>query len=133
MIQLRKVPDTGGISYAKDPDCRRGMLWDEAKQDKAVLEYYKKLLNLRKNEPCITEGQPCYVLTDDKNGVVVEERIIRKGKRVRKVVIIYHCGNKAVELPMYAGKYNLLSDTTFDGKVKGYETVVLLMEGGKIG
>ena len=125
--------DEVGMTGGKDPDCRRGMLWDEAKQDKAVLEYYKKLLNLRKNEPCITEGQPSYVLADDKNGIVVEERIIRKSKRVRKVAIIYHCGNKAVELPMYAGKYNLLSDTTFDGKVKGYETVVLLMEGGKIG
>ena len=46
-----------------------------------------------------------------------------------RVVILYHNGNKMVEVPEYAGKYDLLGKEMFDGKVKGYEIKVLLMEG----
>ena len=71
--------------------------------------------------------------TDDENGIVIEERSLEDNKRIRKVVIIYHNGNKMADLPEYAGKYNLLKEEIFDGKVKAYETIVLLMEGDKIG
>ena len=37
------------------------------------------------------------------------------------------------ETPEYAEKYDLLGEEVFDGKVKGYEIKVLLMEGKKYG
>ena len=40
-------------------------------------------------------------------------------------------GNKMVEVPEYAGKYDLFGEEIFDGKVKGYEVKVLLTEGVK--
>jgi len=112
-----------------DPDCRRGMLWKEELQDKQMLAHYKKLLALRKSEPCIVNGIQRFLLTDDENGLLIEERsICNRGKTDRRVVIIYHNGNKTVEVPEYAGKYDLFGEVIFDGKVKGYEIKVLLME-----
>ena len=42
---------------ANDPDCRRGMYWDEEYQDKEMLEWYKQLLRVRKTHACIVEGE----------------------------------------------------------------------------
>ncbi len=126
--------DEVGMTGGNDPDCRRGMLWKEELQDKKVFSYYKKLLALRKSEPCIVEGKQKFLLTDDENGLLIEERsLCGCGVADRRVVIIYHNGNKVVEVPEYAGKYDLLGKEMFDGKVKGYEIKVLLMEGDKIG
>ncbi len=125
--------DEVGMTGGKDPDCRRGMLWREELQDKDIFSYYKKALALRKSEPCIVEGAQKILLTDDEHGIVIEERSLEDNKNVRKVVIIYHNENKAVDVPQYAGKYNLLKEGIFDGTVKAYETVVLLVEGDKIG
>ena len=36
--------DEVGMTGAKDPDCRRGMLWDEARQDKQTFAWYRSLL-----------------------------------------------------------------------------------------
>ena len=125
--------DEIGMTGGNDPDCRRGMLWKEEKQDKAILEYYKKVLALRKSEPCITKGEQSILFTDDTNGLVIEERTLLGKKKVRSVVIIYHNGKETIELKEYVGKTNLLTGTNFDGKVKAYEIVVILTEGGKIG
>ena len=125
--------DEVGMTGGNDPDCRRGMLWQEEKQDKAILEYYKKLLALRKSEPCIMHGEQSILFTDDEKGLVIEERKLSEKKKVRSVIIIYHNGKETVELKDYVGKTNLLTENNFDGKVRAYEIVVILMEGDKIG
>lgn len=125
--------DEVGMTGGNDPDCRRGMLWKEEKQDKAILEYYKKLLALRKSEPCIINGEQSILFTDDEKGLVIEERKLFEKKKVRSVIIIYHNGKETVELKDYVGKTNLLTGNNFDGKVRAYEIVVILMEGDKIG
>ena len=125
--------DEVGMTGGNDPDCRRGMLWKEEKQDKAILEYYKKFLALRKSEPCIINGEQSILFTDDEKGLVIEERKLCEKKTVRSVIIIYHNGKEIVELKDYVGKTNLLTGNNFDGKVRAYEIVVFLMEGDKIG
>ena len=125
--------DEVGMTGGNDPDCRRGMLWREEKQDRQIFSYYKKLLALRKSEPCIINGEQKILLTDDEKGLVIEERSITDNKKVRRVVIIYHNGKETEELKEYAGRHNLLTGTTFEGQIKAYETVVLLMEGESIG
>lgn len=125
--------DEVGMTGGKDPDCRRGMLWDEEKQDKQILSYYKKLLALRKSEPCIINGEQKILMTDDEKGLVIEERSLTDNKKVRRVVIIYHNGKETEELKEYVGRHNLLTATVFEGQIKDYETVVLLMEGDNIG
>ena len=125
--------DEVGMTGGNDPDCRRGMLWKEEKQDKRIFSYYKKLLALRKNEPCITNGEQSILFTDDEKGLVIEERKLVDKKKVRRVMLIYHNGKETIELKEYAGKQNLLTDSVFEGKIKAYEMVVILMEGDKIG
>ena len=125
--------DEVGMTGGNDPDCRRGMLWKEEKQDKRIFSYYKKLLALRKNEPCITDGEQSILFTDDEKGLVIEERKLVDKKKVRRVMLIYHNGKETIELKEYAGKQNLLTDSNFEGKIKAYEMVVILMEGDKIG
>ncbi len=121
--------DEVGMTGGNDPDCRRGMLWKEEKQDLKLLSYYKKLLALRKSEPCITKGKQSFLRADDENQIVIEKRTLND----REIVILYHNGKQKVELKDYAGKYNLLKEEVFDGKIDKYETVVLLMEGDRGG
>ena len=125
--------DEVGMTGGNDPDCRRGMRWNEEMQDKNVLSYYKKVLALRKAEPCIVNGEQRIVSTDDEKGLVIEERSLFNKKQRRTIVIIYHNGKETVDLEEYIGKQDLLNGRVFDGKIKGYETAVLLMEGEHIG
>jgi glycosidase len=41
--------DEIGMTGGGDPDCRGPMIWDEAKQDKELLEFFKGLISFRKN------------------------------------------------------------------------------------
>jgi cyclomaltodextrinase / maltogenic alpha-amylase / neopullulanase len=49
--------DEIGMEGGKDPDCRRGMVWDEKKQDRELLEYYKKMIKIRKDNPLLVDGE----------------------------------------------------------------------------
>ncbi len=114
-----------GMLGGNDPDCRRGMLWKEDLQDKKLLAYYKKLLEIRKKEPCVVSGKAKFVYTNDEQGIVIEERILKN----EKMVLIYHNGNRVTELEEYCGYYDVLNEKIFDGKVKEYELIVLKTKG----
>ena len=47
-----EVGMTGGV----DPDCRRGMLWEESRQNTSLRQYYKKLIKLRKENNALSSG-----------------------------------------------------------------------------
>lgn len=49
--------DEIGLTGDNDPDCRRCMIWDSKKQDSGLLQYYKKLIQIRKQEKCIKTGK----------------------------------------------------------------------------
>lgn len=36
-----------------DPDCRRPMIWDSLLQDRSLLTYYKKLIEIRKGNSAL--------------------------------------------------------------------------------
>lgn len=61
--------DEIGMTGAGDPDCRRGMIWDEEKQNKALKEYYKKLISIRKENKVLTHGDFTTVLTEEAKNV----------------------------------------------------------------
>lgn len=58
--------DEVGMTGAHDPDCRRGMLWDEEKQDKQLFQYYQKLIKIRKDNLPLTLGE-IYTMYADEN------------------------------------------------------------------
>lgn len=49
--------DETGITGDNDPDCRKCMDWDEDRQDRELLELYRKLIRIRHAEKCIRSGR----------------------------------------------------------------------------
>ena len=109
--------DEVGMTGGQDPDCRRGMLWEDARQDKDMLSYYKRLIAVRKSNPCLTEGDAEQMTADDDSGLVT----IRRGD----LVVLFHGQEGDILLPQYAGKSELISGGLFDGTLGAYEAAVL--------
>lgn len=109
---------------ANDPDCRRGMYWDEEYRDNEMLEWYKRLIQVRRTHACIVEGELAETITRDEDGTIV---LIRKNTE-ETVALIFNCSNDTKEFNEYAGQYNLLGESVFGGKVEGYDAAVLLCD-----
>ncbi|WAM31849.1 glycoside hydrolase family 13 protein [Caldicellulosiruptor naganoensis] len=45
--------DEIGMEGEHDPDCRRGMIWEEEKWDKEIFELYRKLISLKKTSTAL--------------------------------------------------------------------------------
>ena len=109
--------DEVGMTGGRDPDCRRGMLWDENRQDKDMLMHYRRLIQLRREYAGLTQGDPDQVFTDDAQALVC----IRRGE----LTLLFHAGEADVTMPEYIGQMNLLAQTPFDGTLGAYQAVVL--------
>ena len=72
--------DEYGMTGGEDPDCRRGMVWDEKQQDAEIYAWYRKLIQLRKTYPVITEGKEIERICDDEKGVLTIVRELGKEK-----------------------------------------------------
>lgn len=59
-----------GMVGENDPDCRRGMLWDEASQEREIFQWYKQLINIRKSHPVLVRGDQRTVLADSATNVI---------------------------------------------------------------
>jgi glycosidase len=112
--------DEVGMTGGADPDCRRGMLWAEEKQDRELLRYYQQLIRLRKQNPCLTDGDPCEQIADDEKGLVLIRR--------KNLLLVFHGREGSVELPQYLGVPELISEAPFDGKVRSYQALVLKLK-----
>ena len=115
--------DEYAMPGANDPDCRRGMYWDEEYQDKEMYNWYKKLMQIRKAHACIVEGEMIETITNDDDDTIV---MIRKNGE-ETIAMLFNCGNSAKEFNEYAKKYNLLTDSAFDGKVDGLDATVIVL------
>lgn len=115
--------DEYAMPGANDPDCRRGMYWDEEYQDKEMYNWYKKLMQIRKANACIVEGEMIETITNDDEDTIV---MIRKNGE-ETIAMLFNCGNSAKEFNEYAEKHNLLTDSAFDGKVDGLDAAVIVL------
>ena len=115
--------DEYGMPGANDPDCRRGMYWDEEYQDKEMYNWYKKLMQVRKTHACIVEGEMIETIANDDEDTIV---MIRKNGE-ETIAMLFNCGNSAKEFNEYAEKHNLLTDSAFDGKVDGLDAAVIVL------
>jgi len=86
--------DEVGITGDNDPDCRKCMEWEEDRQNKEILDWYKMLIKLRKDHECIRKGSYKTINCSDEEDLLVFERsddkekirvIIRKGSSDKKV------------------------------------------------
>lgn len=110
--------DEVGLTGGRDPDCRRGMLWDETRQDRELLSYYRRLIALRKAYPCLLKPDADESCADDENGMI----ILRRGE----VTLLFHGREGTVALPRYEGCREMITDTPFSGVLKGCQAAVLL-------
>ncbi len=115
--------DEYAMPGANDPDCRRGMYWDEEYQDKEMYNWYKKLMQIRKAHACIVEGEMIETITNDDDDTIV---MIRKNGK-ETIAMLFNCGSSVKEFNEYAEKYNLLTDSAFDGKVDGLDAAVIVL------
>ena len=115
--------DEYAMPGANDPDCRRGMYWEEEYQDKEMYEWYKRLIQVRKSHACIVEGELTGIVTEDEEGTVV---LIRKNGE-ETIAMIFNCSSSAKKFNEYTEKYNLLTENTFDGKVEGFDAAVIVL------
>ena len=115
--------DEYAMPGANDPDCRRGMYWDEEYQDKEMFEWYKRLLQVRKAHTCIVEGELAEAITRDEDETIVLTR--KNGEET--IALIFNCSNQTKEFKEYAQKQNLLTEKIFDGKVEALDAAVIVL------
>lgn len=48
--------DEVGLTGGEDPLCRKTMVWEEDKRDNDLLEFFKKIIKIRKDHPFLTYG-----------------------------------------------------------------------------
>ena len=115
--------DEYAMPGANDPDCRRGMYWDEEYQDKEMFEWYKRLLQVRKAHTCIVEGELAEAITRDEDETIV---LIRKNGE-ETIALIFNCSDHTKEFKEYAQKQELLTEKVFDGKVEALDAAVIVL------
>ena len=115
--------DEYAMPGANDPDCRRGMYWDEEYQDKEMYNWYKKLMQVRKTHACIVEGEMIETIANDDEDTIV---MIRKNGE-ETIAMIFNCSSSAKKFNEYTQKYNLLTENTFDGNVEGFDAAVIVL------
>ena len=54
-----------GMKGGADPDNRRGMTWDAATPGNSMLNFYKKLIQIRNQNPVLQSGEPAILTAND--------------------------------------------------------------------
>lgn len=65
--------DEYGMTGGNDPDCRKCMIWDEKLQDQNLYEFFKELIQMRKDyQPVLSEGNIDWQQSDfDRNLIII--------------------------------------------------------------
>ena len=84
--------DEVGLNGGDDPQCRKCMIWDEKKQNKELLSFYKRMINIRKENKVFVYGD--YNTIYCKDNVLIFERTLENDK------IIVAINNKEIEQTM---------------------------------
>jgi cyclomaltodextrinase len=66
--------DEIGMLGGKDPDCRRTMIWEEAKQDQELLTTMKRLVQMRRSNPVFAAGKFATLKMDLRDVFAFERR-----------------------------------------------------------
>ena len=98
------------------------MLWEEGRQEKDCLAYYRRLIRIRHEYPVLTKGILAVQYADDNRGTLYLERKLEE----QYMILIFHVRKGNVELPGLEGWRNLITEEKFTGRLGGYETAVLV-------
>ena len=70
--------DEIGIEGKDDPDNRRCMNWSQVNSHNEILNWYKKLLNVRAKEDIITKGHFKIIYVNDNNDILIFSRYLNR-------------------------------------------------------
>ncbi|MBC7264900.1 MAG: glycoside hydrolase family 13 protein [Chloroflexi bacterium] len=96
-VPLIYYGDEIGLCGDMDPDCRRTMIWDEARWDRRIYDAYRKLINLRRAHPALRRGRFETLLAFD--GVYAYRRVYEGDE----VVVILNPKSAVVNLAIPTG------------------------------
>ena len=102
---------TAGISHER-----------ENRQDRDMLCWYRRLLQLRREQPGILRGDILSEEARDEDGLI----LITRRLNGQEITLLFHAGEGRVQLPELTGKRELLSGSSFDGTVNGITAMVLV-------
>lgn len=77
-VPLVYYGDEIGMEGGPDPDCRRCMEWDPARQDRKTLALYRKLIALRRRCPWLNDGGWKTLIADPATGLYAYRRDNRR-------------------------------------------------------
>jgi cyclomaltodextrinase / maltogenic alpha-amylase / neopullulanase len=120
--------DEIGMWGADDPDTRKPMVWpdiqyedethfpfdvprkkDKVEQDTVLLNFYKKLIQVRKSNPALIDGALKFILVDDTNNTLAYS----KSSESTEIIVAFNksTGKKHLEIPVVkdGSFYNLLN------------------------
>ena len=95
--------DELGMVGGPDPGCRRTMIWNEKDQDLELKTFYKRLIELRKNNSVFTFGGYIPLLADDTEKVFAYARKLGD----KAAVIVLNMDNKEKEVDIPVNELNL--------------------------
>lgn len=75
----------------KEPINRSPMIWDESKQNLVLKNHIKKLIAIRKENPCLKSLNTSWILADDNSNTVIFERYDASDK----VYVLVHNSNES--------------------------------------
>lgn len=112
-----------GMTGEDDPDCRKGMIWDEKKWDKDLLSFIKTLIKIRRDNKLFTYGDIRFIEHED---LLIFERY----ENDTSIKIIINNENRDINYVVpknYLGKKELISGSVLSEKVmiKAYEGIII--------
>jgi len=99
--------DEIGLSGDNDPGCRLCMEWNEEKQNKDILSWYKKLISLRKEVPALNEGDFKALFSDEENNAYAFTRNLND----ESVTVIINAGEKDIDVELNEKHHLLLTNS----------------------
>lgn len=125
--------DEVGMWGADDPDCRKPMVWndityepelnhpynvekslDTVTQNTVLLNYYKKLIEIRKNNKCLIYGDINFNIIDDNSEILAYSRTLNNAT----IIVLFNNSNASKNVTVESniqGKYtNLLTQAEFN-------------------
>ena len=90
--------DEIGLRGGRDPDCRRAMPWHPAQWEADLLEFYKKVITIRKAHPALRRGSYVRLYASESLGVYA---FLRQMDRQKVVVVLNNSeSDYSVDVPV---------------------------------
>lgn len=129
--------DEIGMEGFGDPDCRRPMIWDVERQDKEILELYRRLIALRRRERVLSRGS--FLVLEDRGNLLAFARfsqdrcivtaVCKNAAPGEKRIGLYPLGiESAVFLGFFSGKRHAVRDFCLFWENEAFDSEIFLLE-----